>query len=411
MIGALLLTLALSQEKVAEVRVHGNATLTDEAVIGLAGIVPGTTLDAGSLEAIEKRLKDSGRFDEVQVRKRYRTLAMDEVALLLVVHEKAGVTPSGEPPSAMRRLRNRMMFFPIIGYDDGYGWTYGARTTFVNVAGKGTHVSVPLSWGATRRADVEVDRTFHSGPLTRATGSFGVVQRENPFYRIDDHRVELKGRAERRLFRVLTLGGEAAQSRVSFEPSHDQFWSAGADVTLDTRNDPAFPSDAVLASASWTRMNANSATAGQWGVNSIDRYRVEARGYKRLIRRSVIAVRTEYASASTFLPPYEQYLLGGANLRGVPAGTFAGDTRLLGSAELRMPSLTTVMSAAHVGFNVFFDTGKVAPYGARLADQKLYRSGGGGFFIVFAMFQLNFEVSHSLDGQGTRFHFGTGFSF
>ena len=59
-------------------RVHGNATLTDEAVLNLAGVSAGATLEAGGVEAIEKRLRDSGRFDEVQVRKRYRTLAMDE---------------------------------------------------------------------------------------------------------------------------------------------------------------------------------------------------------------------------------------------------------------------------------------------------------------------------------------------
>ena len=95
MLAAFALTVALQQqaatatpEIVSEVRVHGNATLTDDAVISLAGVTVGSALDPGGIEAIEKRLKDSGRFDEVQVRKRYRTLAMDEVSLVLLVHEK-----------------------------------------------------------------------------------------------------------------------------------------------------------------------------------------------------------------------------------------------------------------------------------------------------------------------------------
>src|SRR4029077_15120164 len=78
-------------EKIAEVRVHGNATLSDEAILALAGITIGATLAPAGVDAIEKRLKDSGRFDEVEVRKRYRTLEMDEVALVLVVHEKPGI--------------------------------------------------------------------------------------------------------------------------------------------------------------------------------------------------------------------------------------------------------------------------------------------------------------------------------
>ena len=147
-----LAALLQTAETITEVRVHGNATLSDEAVIQLAGVTLGSPVDASGMAAIEKRLRDSGRFDEVQVRKRYRTLAMDEVSLLLVVHERPGITASGAPPGIARRIRNRLMFFPIFHYDDGYGWTYGARTSLVNVAGKGTRLSVPLSWGGTRRA-------------------------------------------------------------------------------------------------------------------------------------------------------------------------------------------------------------------------------------------------------------------
>ena len=70
---------------------HGNATLTDEMVIEPRRHRPRRRARCRmALTAIEKRLQDSGRFDEVQVRKRYRTLAMDEVALVLVVHESPG---------------------------------------------------------------------------------------------------------------------------------------------------------------------------------------------------------------------------------------------------------------------------------------------------------------------------------
>src|SRR6266540_583958 len=169
-------------ETIAEVRVHGNATLNDDTVLKLAGVAVGSPLDAGGTAAIEKRLRDSGRFDEVQVRKRYRTLAMDEVALVLVVHERAGISITGEPPSVMRRIRNRLMFFPILHFDDGYGFTYGGRTAVADALGKGTRVSFPLSWGGTRRAAIEADRTFKRGPFTRVTGTFGVAQRENPHF-------------------------------------------------------------------------------------------------------------------------------------------------------------------------------------------------------------------------------------
>jgi outer membrane protein assembly factor BamA len=395
-------------EKIAEVRVHGNATLDDEAVLKLAGVAIGSALDAGGTEAVEKRLRDSGRFDEVEVKKRYRTLAMDEVALVLVVHERPGLSATGQPPSALRRLRSRLLFFPILNYDDGYGWTYGGQTAIVDALGKGTRLSFPLSWGGTRRATVEADRTFKTGPLTRLTGSFGISQRENPHYEVDDQRTAVNGRAERRLFDMVTVGGELGRTQMDYFPLHESFWTTGADATLDTRRDPSFPSDAVLASATWSRLNPIGETS--FGASSIDRYRLDARGFKRLFRQNVLAVHAAYDTASAPLPQYEQWLLGGSSLRGVSAGRYAGDERFLWSAELRAP-FSSPMSVGRLGFNIFMDGGVTALHGQSLKDQPMHKGAGGGLFFIAAILQLNFEVSHSIDEKKTRFHFGTGFSF
>jgi outer membrane protein assembly factor BamA len=424
MIAALLVVLAIQDaaperpvpqqpaapERIVELRIHGNATLKDDVVLAMTGVKEGDVLESGSIEAIDKKLRDSGRFEDVEVRKRYKNLAMDEVALLVIVHEKPGLKPDGKPPGAMKRLTSRIMPFPILDYDDGYGWTYGMRTTFVDIAGKGTHLSVPLSWGGTRQAAVQADHTFKSGPFSRLSGSFGVSQRENPHYEIADRRTTLRGRAERRLFNVLTLGAEAARSEVTFQPSEDSLWSGGADVTLDTRHDPSFPTRAVYASAAWSRLNAIGDTRTVWASPAIDRYKVEARGYQRLFRQTFAAVRAQYDEASAPLPAYEQFLLGGSLLRGLDAGELAGDKRFLWGAELRVP-FTSPLSSGRIGFNLFLDGGAVAPYGAQIKDQKMYRGAGGGLFMTFRVIQLHFEVAQSLDNRGTHFHFGTRFTF
>ena len=397
-------------ETIGEVRVHGNATLSDEAVIKLAGVALGATLDAGGTDAIEKRLRDSGRFDEVQVRKRYRTLAMDEIAVVLLVHERPGVSATGEPPSVLRRIRSRLMFFPTLRYDDGYGWTYGARTAVVDALGKGTRLSFPLSWGATKRATIEADRTFTTGPLTRLTGTFGIAQRENPHFLVDDRRTELNARAERRLFNMVTLGGELGRTRVDFLPAHESFWTTGADATVDTRRDSSFPSDAVMTTVAWSRLHPIGLTSFGAAGDPVDRYRLDARGFKRLFGQNVLAVRAEYDNASGPLPQYEQWLLGGSSLRGVRSGTYAGDTRFLWSAELRVP-FSSPLSVGRVGFNVFMDGGATAPYGQRVWDQPRHKSAGAGVFLIAAILQLNADVSRSIDGKSTRFHFGTGFTF
>lgn len=410
MLAVLALSLVLQAETISEVRVHGNATLSDAAVIQFAGIAVGQPLDTGGIEAIEKRLRDSGRFDDVQVRKRYRTLAMDEISIVLLVHERRGLTAAGEPPGIARRIRNRLMFFPILSYDEGYGWTYGARTSVVDVAGRGTRLSVPLSWGGTRRAAVEIDRTFKTGPLTRLSGSFGLAQRENPHFSIDDRRLEIEARAERRLFDRVTLGADLGRTRVTFAPLRESFWTTGADVTLDTRRDPAYPSDAVLATASWSRLNGIGATSFGAAVN---RYRLDARGYKRLFRQNVVAGRVGYDTASAPLPFYEQWLLGGSTLRGTRAGAFAGDKRFLWSAELRVP-FSSPLRAARTGFNLFVDGGATAFHGESLFDrrgERRHRGVGAGVWLTAAILNLNLDVARSIDGRKTRVHFGTGFSF
>ncbi len=75
--------------------------------------LPSATRSAAeSLSAIEKRLKDSDRFETVEVRKRYRSLDdPTDVAIVLVVHERPGVTSAtstgSNPISAILERRSR----------------------------------------------------------------------------------------------------------------------------------------------------------------------------------------------------------------------------------------------------------------------------------------------------------------
>jgi outer membrane protein assembly factor BamA len=155
--------------------------------------------------------------------------------------------------------------------------------------------------------------------------------------------------------------------------------------------------------AGWSRLNLS-------GTPDVNRYRLDGRGYKRLYRQAVLAVRTEYDTADAPLPDYEQWLLGGSSLRGTRAGTFAGDKRLLGSAELRVP-FSSPLSTGRLGVTAFMDAGITAPYGQHLSDATTYRSAGGGVFLIVPFISLNLDVAHSLDGYGTRVHFSTGFTF
>jgi outer membrane protein assembly factor BamA len=413
---------ANTAEHVAEVRIHGNHTTPDVEIIKLTGITLGDGVTAETLPQVAKRLRASGRFKDVDVLKRYRSLAdPSQVSLIVIVHEYPSVDPGipGTPlppvPGPIRRLMSQTMFLPILSFSEGYGFTYGARASFVDVMGDGGRVSVPLTWGGTRRAAVELEKTFDddspvSRVFSRVAGGAGISRRENPHFELPDTRQQIWGRIDKDLVRSLRVGGGASWTDVDFglreAPStrlDDRFTTVGADVTVDTRHDPIFPRDAVYAQTGWERLAFSSGP-------SINRYRNEARGYLGVIGQSVLAVRALHQRVDRPLPLYEQPLLGGAsNLRGFRAGDFAGDNLFASSVELRVP-LSSPMGVGRLGVSAFADAGAVYNHGARLRDAAFHQGFGGGVFMLATLFQLNLDVAYGNDNK-VRVHFMTGFSF
>lgn len=399
-----------ARETIAEIRVHGNVAIPDADILRVAGIEPGQPIGEADLAEIERRLNESGLFESVEVRKRYRSLTdMSAVALLLVVHEKPGVSSVDDEAGALggpwRRLRRSTMFLPILSYADGYGLTYGGRFSTVDLFGAGERLSVPLTWGGTRRAALEFERTFRRGPITRLASSFGISQRENPHFEIDDRRLEWRGRAERQFFGTLRAGIAGTASAVTFGSLDDRLWTAGADAAFDTRADPAFPRNALFLGAGWSGLHARSLDG------RINRYTADTRGYWGVIGQAVLAGRVQYEAADAPLPPYERLLLGGAStLRGFRAGAFAGDRTLVTSAELRVP-LTSVLRTARLGVTAFFDAAKAWDAGGRFDDAEWRRAAGAGVFLIAPVVRLNLDVARALEIDETRVHVAMGFAF
>jgi hypothetical protein len=405
-----------AQEIVGEIRIHGNAFLTDKEVLDLAGIAVGQPLDPDGIEQITLRLRNSRRFESVEVRKRYRSLtATGDVALVLVVHESPGVRSAvgspgvpGIPDTIARpvgRFRSKLMFLPILNFEDGYGFTYGGRVSTVDFLGIDERLSVPLTWGGTRRAALEFERLFETGPLTRIGSSVAIWNRENPRFDIRDQRVEVKGRAERVFADLLRVGAEASRSTISFGTLDDRLWTIGTSVGIDTRLDPAFPGNAVLLGAGWTGMHF------QTQPDRVNLYTADARGYLRVFRQVVVAGRAQYSAADASLPPYERLLLGGASsLRGFRTGAFDGDRMLAASAEVRIP-LTSVLNGAKLGVTAFMDAGKIWNVGQSMELAEWHRGAGGGLFLIASIIRINLDVAHGLKTGGTRVHLSSGFTF
>ena len=114
-------------------------------------------------------------------------------------------------------------------------------------------------------------------------------------------------------------------------------------------------------------------------------------------RRGARAVRHRVRAS---LPPYEQLLLGGARCAALTPASLPATSGSLVGRVARAVHLAASAPAAPA--SMCSSTAARRPYGERLAD-PIYRGAGAGLFLIVAvLIQLNLDVAHSLDGQGTR---------
>ena len=389
--------------RITEIRVHGNHTTPDADVLAIAGLTLGDPATPERLAEAESRLLASRRFTTVEVRRRYQSIAdPSQILIVLLVDELPGVSGDNLIPGPLGRLGHAAMWLPILSFADGYGFTYGARVSVVNKVGARSRVSSPFTWGGERRAAVEVERAFDSGPVSVMRGTVAVHRNVNPHFQVSDARRDLRLEADRTLLPWLRVGGDARVTQIDFGQTNARHQAAGGHVILDTRLDPSFPRNGALANVAWERVAFEGGSSGRWST--------DLRGYVGLFRGSVLALRARTVRASAELPPSEQTLLGGSeSLRGYRAGYRAGDGVAATSAEVRVP-LTSPLSIGRFGAKAFVDTGTTWPSGRPLTKQVFERGVGGGIYFGAAAVTAGLDVAWPRRGDA-RWHFGLGLAF
>ena len=162
---------ATSSEVITELRIHGNYSVPDADVIQMVGIAPGDRIGPDTLDTIVARLRASGRFDDVEVRKRYTSLTRsDEVALIVVVHERPASVKRNRVVRALYAASRQALVMPILDYAEGHGFTYGARVSLVDVLGERGRLTVPLTLGGTRQVALELEKRFDVGVVHAIRG-------------------------------------------------------------------------------------------------------------------------------------------------------------------------------------------------------------------------------------------------
>jgi outer membrane protein assembly factor BamA len=384
--------------------VHGNHTTPDAEVLRIAGVEPGRPVTGSTLEEVRERLEKSGRFRHVDVRRRYASFSdPDAVLLVIVVEERVGISLDVPSPGPLRRVGASTMWMPVLGYEDGAGFTYGARVALVDLLGPRTRVAAPFTWGGERRASLLVERRFERGPLSRVEVSGGTWRRE--FLPTDEgqRRDYAAVRVERAIASWARVAGRGEAASVSLGDREDRVRTAGVEAVVDTRRDPAFARNAVYVSAAWERL---------WFAHAGDTSRasIDVRGYLGLLGPSVLVTRVQHVHAADPLPDFERQWLGGIDtLRGFRPGYRYDDQLAAGSLELRVP-FTSPLKMGRFGVAVFADRGAVYAAGSSWRSADFDTGIGAGMFVTLPALSLRADVAHGLDA-GTRVHVSMGAKF
>ena len=87
------------------------------------------------------RLRATRRFERVEVRKRFASIADPSLIVLVIVVDEGAVRiemtgDSAQPTRVVRSGRPNILFLPVLNAEDGYGFTYGARLAWVQKSGR-----------------------------------------------------------------------------------------------------------------------------------------------------------------------------------------------------------------------------------------------------------------------------------
>ena len=204
------------------------------------------------------------------------------------------------------------MWLPIVDYADGYGFTYGARVSFVDTLGPRSRISVPAHVG--RRTQGRSRSRSHLRARAVQPHRRGVVAQppREPAFR--DRRHAPRSAAARRARRhaVAAAGRWRAADQRRVRRHRRNVTSRRASMSSSTRARirpfPAMPSTSIAGVEQLRFEGGRNVRAMDGGCPRL------SSGWSD---RSVLALRASSSQASDPLPAYEQALLGGTpTLRG-----------------------------------------------------------------------------------------------
>ena len=299
---------------------------------------------------------------------------------------------------------------PVLGNDLLFGLYGGFKVGYKNFRGRREKLGLRVRLGRLKIYNIEWSNPWFAGPLHLFSNIH--LQHEEYDYLYSDyspdfhyHNGEAAFTLGFRPIREIALGIRASYERIEVNDFSVSFSGNGVDkiqsvqpyIELNTRDWEFYPRRGWYAKV-LLRKYFHS-------VVTFKKTEVDIRRYQPITGNRILALRLTSVLLRGNVPVYKRTHLGGSgSLRGYTRGQFAGENKIAGSIEWRMPvgfqpspeNLVNVGLAA-----VFFvDTGTTWWTGERWPPKRFHSSAGAGFHLLLHEVVLSCMYGHTGRGYG-----------
>ncbi len=412
---------------IERIELEGNSKTKPDVIYRYLSLAPGDTVNPARIEANQRRLEQTNFFKEVEF---YARPGSEKGKVILVVEVKERKWPYFQFEGGHSDLDGWFFVPASLRFDNlfgrgnrfGVGLVLGDRITRLGFAFRDENIFDDTAFWELELAGKNQDfvhylgseraqqRVEFGGLRFRLGGTRGFFKHVNFAYRLETYEPRLT-------LDFIDRDSTATQLPpvLAADTLKTQIGAFAVTLPLDLRDNPAYPMRGLWGALSFDLAHRQLGSDRDFGKVTLD-----ARLYRKLAGRQVLALHLKGGFAGPSTPFYQRFYLGGANsLRGYPfqrLTPLGGATKLfLSNLEWRFPLTQTDFPYHKLSGVLFFDAGGSWKPGQTPRAKDLYYAAGFGFryklpVLGVTRFDFAFPLKR-VDDNDFQFHISLGHTF
>lgn len=302
-------------------------------------------------------------------------------------------------------------YYPILGSDDRYGWSYGMGASLNNALGRREKLDLSFMLGKIKRIQAQYSDPWFGGSW-HLSSHFMAFYQDWPYLYPDYPRhfdlhqtgccLKLGKYWGRYLQSGLLAGFERTTSNLKdilISDDHtDELMEAGFFINYDTRDWPNYPQSGYY-------IDLVACHQSEMENLSFNRLALEINRFQPVFKENILALQCHLDLSDGTVPVYKRLHLGGSlSIRGYANGEFWADNAFYSSMEYRFPMIyiRNPDMGIHVGYAgvLFVDAGSSWETWNSIQNMSFYRSLGFGIHAILSPYVMRLEYANHFEGWG-----------